>query len=157
MRVLLVHHADALTLEQDPVRHLSPRGREQADRLGARLRALGIRPARILHSDKMWTIETAQRIAAQLGVPDHAAQAGYAINTGDAVAPFLAEIAASQGDIMMCGHIDFLLRSAAALVSGNEAKRVVEFKPGNGTLAWLEGAGKDWVVTTVWRQDHPPG
>ena len=157
MRVYLIHHADALTKEQNPIRPLSPKGRGQADRLGVRLRALGVSPARILHSDKQWTLETAQRIAARLGIENRAATASYPINTDDPIAPFLAEIAATRGDIMMCGHVDYLLRSASQLVCGNEKKKVVEFKPGNGTLVCLEGEGNDWVITYMWREDHAPG
>ena len=157
MKVYLVHHVDALSAEQDPQRHISPLGRDQADRLGTRLRALGVAPARILHSDKQWTIDTAERIAAKLGAEDKTVKAAYPINTGDPVAPFVAEIAASRGDIMMCGHVDYLLRSASQLVCGNETRKVVEFKPGNGTAVCLEGKGSDWVITFAWRQDHAPG
>ena len=157
MKVYLVHHVNALPAEQDPQRHISQQGREEADRLGARFRALGVAPVRILHSDKQWTIDTAQRIAAKLGMEDRAVKAAYAINTGDAVEPFVEEIKSSKGDVMMCGHIDYLLRAASRLVCGNEKKKVVEFKPGNGTVACLEGQGDDWVVTWMWRQDHAAG
>ena len=157
MKVYLVHHVDALTAEQDPQRHISPKGRDQADRLGARLRALGATPARILHSDKQWTIDTAERIAAKLGASDKTAQATYPINTGDPVEPFMADIASAKGDIMMCGHIDYLLRSASKLVCGDEKRKVVEFKPGNGTLVCFEGEGGNWHITYAWRQDHAPG
>jgi phosphohistidine phosphatase len=157
MKVYLVHHVDALPAEQDPQRHISPKGRAQADRLGARLNALGVAPVRILHSDKQWTIDTAVRVAAKLGAEDKTAKAAYPINTGDPVAPFMAEIAAAGGDIMMCGHVDYLLRSASKLVCGDETRKVVEFKPGNGTAVCLEGQGKDWVITFAWRDDHAPG
>ncbi len=157
MNIFLIHHADTLTIEQDPVRHLSPKGRDQADRLGARLRTLGVAPVRILHSDNQWTLETAQRIAARLGIEARTALATYPINTDDAVAPFLAEVAAARGDIMMCGHVDYLLRAASQLVRGDETKKVVEFKPGNGTVVCLEGKNRDWVIAYLWRQDHPPG
>ena len=157
MKVYLVHHVDALSAEQDPQRHISPKGREQADRLGARLRALGAAPVRILHSDKQWTIDTAERIAAKLGLEDRTAKAAYPINTDDPVAPFAAEVAAARGDIMMCGHVDYLLRSASHLVCGDEKRKVVEFKPGNGTVVCLEGDGKNFAVTFAWRQDHAPG
>jgi phosphohistidine phosphatase len=157
MKVYIVHHVDALSAEQDPQRHISPKGREQAERLGSRLRALGVAPAKILHSDKQWTIDTAERIAAKLGLEDRTAKAAYPINTGDPVEPFIAEIKAAKGDIMMCGHIDYLLRATSRLVCGNEQRKVVEYKPGNGTIACLEGQGDDWYVTFVWRQDHQPG
>jgi phosphohistidine phosphatase len=157
MKVYLVHHADALSAEQDPQRHISPKGCDQSDRLGTRFRALGVAPARILHSDKQWTIDTAVRIAAKLGAADKTAKTAYPINTGDPIAPFIAEIGAASGDIMMCGHVDYLLRAASHLVCGDETRKVVEFKPGNGTAVCLEGKGKDWVVTYAWRQDHAPG
>jgi len=157
MKVYLVHHADALSAEQDPQRHISPKGRDQADRLGVRLRALGVAPLRILHSDKQWTIDTAQRIAAKLGLEDRTAKAPYPISTDDPIGPFVAEIAAARGDIMMCGHVDYLLRAASRLVCGDERRKVVEFKPGNGTAVCLEGQGEDWVITFAWRQDHAPG
>ncbi len=157
MKVYLVHHVDALSAEQDPQRHISQKGRDQADRLGTRLRALGVAPARILHSDKQWTIDTADRIAAKLGAEDKSATAAYPINTGDPVAPFVAEITKAGGDIMMCGHVDYLLRAASQLVCGNETRKVVEFKPGNGTVVCFEGEGDAWAVTYAWRQDHAPG
>jgi len=157
MKVYLVHHVDALPAEKDPQRHISPMGREQADRLGDRFKALGVAPVRILHSDKQWTIDTAERIAAKLGLADKTAKTAYPINTDDALAPFMADIAAANGDIMMCGHVDYLLRSASKLVCGDEKRKVVEFKPGNGTAVCLEGKGSDWYITYAWRQDHAPG
>jgi phosphohistidine phosphatase len=157
MKVYLVHHADALSAEQDPQRHISQKGRDQADRLGTRFRALGVAPVRILHSDKQWTIDTAERIAAKLGTENRTAKAAYPINTGDPVAPFMSEIAAARGDIMMCGHVEYLLRSASQLVCGDENRKVVEFKPGNGTAVCIEGKGDEWVITYAWRQDHAAG
>jgi len=157
MKIYLVHHAHALTKEQDPQRHISPQGREEADRLGNRFRALGAAPVRILHSDKQWTIDTAERIAAKLGLEGRTAKAAYPVNTGDPVEPFVAEVAAAGGDIMMCGHVDYLLRAASRLVGGDEKRKVVEFKPGNGTAVCLEGEGNNWFVTYAWRQDHAPG
>ena len=64
MKVYLVHHVDALSAAQDPQRHISPMGCDQADRLGTRLCALGDKPARILHSELQWSIDTAASIAA---------------------------------------------------------------------------------------------
>jgi len=157
MKVYLVHHVDALSAEQDPQRHISEKGRQQADRLGERFRALGVSPVRILHSDKQWTIDTAERIAAKLGLESKTAKTAYPINTGDPVGPFIAEVTSSKGDIMMCGHVDYLLRAASKLVCGDEACKVVEFKPGNGTAVCIEGEGKDWAITYAWRQDHAPG
>ena len=156
-KVYLVHHVDALSAEQDPQRHISKLGCEQADRIGTRLRALGAAPVRILHSDKQWTIDTADRIAAKLGASDKTAKTAYPINTGDPLAPFMAEIAAARGDVMMCGHVDYLVRSTSHLVCGDETRKVFEFKPGNGTAVCIEGEGDNWFITYAWRADHTPG
>ena len=71
--------------------------------------------------------------------------------------PFAAEVRAARGDMMMCGHVDYLLRAASLLVCGDEKRKVVEFKPGNGTAVCLEGEGDTWAITWAWRQDHAPG
>ena len=154
MKVYLIHHANALTAEQDPERHLSELGRDQAARLGARLKKAGATPVRILHSDKQWTTETAERVAAAMGEGDKTDTAAYPVGTGDDIQPFLAEIKASQGDIAMAGHVDYLMRSASKLLCGDEAIRMVEFKPGHGTAFCLDGEGNDWAVAFGWRQDH---
>ena len=157
MKVILVHHVDALTVEQDPRRHISVKGHAQAARLGARFKALGLAPVRILHSDAQWVTDTAVAIAAKMGLENRTAKTAYPINTGDAVAPFLAEIASTKGDLMMCGHIDYLLRAVAKIVCGDEKRKVFDFKPGNGTAVCIEGEGSEWSITWAWRQDHAPG
>ena len=153
MKVYLTHHANVLSAEQDPGRHLSETGRQESDRLGAHLKAAGAAPVRILHSDKQWTKETAERIAAVMGFQDRTGIPEYPIGTGDPIAPFLAEIGAG-GDVMMVGHSDFLRRSANKLLCGDESIRVIEFKPGNCTTFCLEERDGDWAVTFGWRQEH---
>ena len=69
----------------------------------------------------------------------------------------MAEIASGGSDVMMCGHIDYLLRAASQMVCGDEKRKVVEFKPGNGTAVCFEGEGKNWHITYAWRADHGPG
>ena len=157
MKVYLVHHALNLSQEEDPERGLSEEGRAQADRIGTRLKDAGAAPVRILHSDKKWTRETAERVAAVLGLSDRTAQAEYPIATGDAVAPFVAEIKACDGDIMMAGHFDYLTRTASQLLCGDENNQIVEFKPGNGTVFCLDGSGDDWTINFGWRPEHRPG
>lgn len=157
MKVYLIHHATAFKLEEDPERHLTELGREQADRLGARFAAAGIDPVRILHSDKQWVSETAEQIADVMGLSDRLAVAGYPIDTNDDVAPFLAEIDAASGDLMMVGHVAYLRRAAARLVTGDESVQVISFKPDFGTAFCLEKEDDDWIVRFGWRQEHAAG
>ncbi len=154
MKVYLIHHANVLSAEQDPGRHLSALGHEESDRLGAAFKSAGAAPARILHSDKQWTLETAERMAVAMGAVGRTAIADYPINTGADIAPFLKEIAESDGDMMMVGHSDYLIRSASKLLCGDETNRLTEFKPGNCTAFCLEETDGDWAVTYAWRQEH---
>lgn len=157
MKVYLIHHATAFKAEEDPERHLTQLGREQADRLGARFAAAGIDPVRILHSDKQWVRETAEHIADVMGLSDRLAVAGYPIDTDDDVAPFMAEIEAADGDLMMVGHVAFLRQAAAKLVTGDESVQVISFKPDFGTAFCIEKEDGDWIVRFGWRQEHVPG
>lgn len=157
MKVYLIHHANALSREQDPERHLSRTGVEESDRLGAHFKAAGVAPVRILHSDRQWTLETAERIAVAMGAEGKTAIADYPINTGDPIEPFMKEIGICDGDIMMVGHSDYLLRSASGLLCGDENIRVIEFKPGNCTAFCLEKTGDDWAAVFGWRQEHMAG
>lgn len=157
MKVYLIHHATAFKIEEDPARHLTDLGREQADRLGGRFAAAGIDPVRILHSYKQWVRETAERIADVMGLSDRLAIAGYPIDTDDDVAPFMAEIEAADGDLMMVGHVAFLRRAAAKLVTGDESVQVISFKPDFGTAFCIEKEDGDWIVRFGWRQEHVPG
>ena len=154
MKLYLIHHANAMKPEQDPGRRLSETGRDECARLGAHLKAAGVKLARILHSDKPFTQETAERIGEALGQRDRTALAGYPCNTGHDISPFIAEIEASDGDIMMTGHSDFLVRTASKLLCGDENARVIEFKPGNATTFCLEKDGDDWVLAYAWRLEH---
>lgn len=157
MKIYLIHHTTAFKLEEDPGRHLTELGREQADRLGARFAAAGIAPVRILHSDKQWVRETAERIADVMGLSDRLAVAGYPIDTNDDITPFMAEIENSAGDIVMVGHVAYLRRAAAKLVAGDESVQVISFKPDFGSAFCLEKEDGDWIVRFGWRQEHAAG
>ena len=45
MKVYLMHHANALTAEQDPDRHLSEQGVQESERMGRFMKAQGAMPA----------------------------------------------------------------------------------------------------------------
>jgi phosphohistidine phosphatase SixA len=154
MKIYLIHHANVLPKEQDPERHLSEQGRLESDVLGAKFASAGVAPVRILHSDRPFVKETADRIAAAMGAEDKTVMSDYPITNEEPIEPFLAEIAATSGDIMMVGHSEFLIRSASKLLCGDETCRAIEFKPGNCTAFCLEETGDNWAVAYAWRHEH---
>ena len=154
MRVYLVHHANAYAASENPERPLTALGEGQADRVGRFLRDAGVRPARILHSDKLWTRQTAERVADVLGDPALPAMPAYAITNDAPVGPFVADVAKGGGDIVMTGHSEFLQRAGSQLLCGDENAAVIDFKPGNSAVFCLEGEGGRWWVSYALRQEH---
>jgi phosphohistidine phosphatase len=60
VRLVIVHHGDAVGPEVDPRRPLSPWGREAVERLAREAAARGAKPAVIWHSGKLRAKETAE-------------------------------------------------------------------------------------------------
>ena len=78
MRVYLVRHAQAEHGEPDALRRLTPHGRKQAKELAKRFARRGVRPEAILSSPLVRARETAEALAAELGVT---------VETDDRLAP----------------------------------------------------------------------
>ena len=154
MKVCLTHHANALSAEEDPERQLSEVGVSEAERLGKFMKGIDAIPSQIIHSDKQWTRETGERVAASLGQPIPVAVSNYGIAPKDPVEPFIDHVESEGGDIMMTGHGDFLLRASAKLLTGDERRWVLEFSPGNGTTFCLEKNKGAWKVVWGWRQEQ---
>jgi phosphohistidine phosphatase SixA len=154
MKVYLVHHANAYAASEKPERPLTALGEAQADRVGRHLRDAGVRPGRILHSDKLWTRQTAERVAAVLGDAGLPAIPPYDIANDAAVEPFVADLARGGEDIVMTGHSEFLQRAGSKLVCGDEFAAAIDFKPGNAAVFCIEGEGDRWWVSYALRQEH---
>src|SRR5215475_3576573 len=60
MRVVLVHHGEAVGPDVDPRRPLSPSGREVVERLAHFAATRGVKPAAVWHSGKLRAKETAE-------------------------------------------------------------------------------------------------
>lgn len=154
MRVILAHHANCFTAEQNPDRPLTDLGMAQADRIGNHLKAAGIKPRCIVHSGRLWTRQTAERVATAFGNPGLAQESAYPVFADSPLQPFLDDIASGGGDVVMTGHSEFLRRAGAVMTGGDEGRVVIEYKPGHGALFCLEGEGYDWVVSYGLRQEH---
>ena len=117
MRLYLVRHAEAAAGGPDELRPLTPAGREQARALAARLRSEGVRPDAIVSSPLVRARETAQLLAAELGVE---IRADDRVAPG-ATAPSLAEAVGGLGEtVIVVGHQPDCSRIAAALTGASE-------------------------------------
>ena len=142
MEVFLIRHAAAVdeTLElRDPLRHLTPEGREQAKGLGDRLRWHDCHPTHIWTSPLVRAVQTAELVAAGLQLP-------IAVETLPQLAPgeSLREVQkaldklARDAHVLLIGHEPsisgigtLLLGSELAALAKAEAVRISD-----GKLRW---------------------
>lgn len=117
MRIYLVRHAEAAPGEPDEARRLTPQGRNRARDVGKTLAARTPRPAAVLTSPLARAVETAELIAAALGLepePDNRLGPG-------ATAEGVRAAVAGRGDaIVVVGHQPDCGRIAATLAGGAE-------------------------------------
>ena len=138
MLLYLVRHAHAVREEEDPARPLSPRGRDEAEKLAAFFRANGaFAPAQIWHSPLLRARQTAELLAAGLSFD------GALVETPDLLpednpGELLARLEAytSARTLAVVGHEPHLSALATLLVRGK--KRPVAFDLKKGAVLALE-------------------
>ena len=117
MRIYLVRHAEAAPGQPDAQRRLTPAGLEQARRVADRLAAAEPLPDAVLHSPLVRARETAELIAAPLGIqpePDDRLAPGATADSVRAAAVGRGEAVVVVGHQPDCGEI------AAELTGGPE-------------------------------------
>ena len=118
MHLYLVRHAEAAPGEPDELRPLTPAGREQARRLGERLRKEGVRPEVVLTSPLLRARETGKLIARELGAEVRVEDALAPGATPGPLARAIQRAAASL--VVAVGHQPDCSRIAAALTGEPE-------------------------------------
>ena len=148
MRLYLVQHGLAKTAGEDPQRGLSPQGEVEVSAMANWAGNAGIAVKQIQHSGKLRAEQTATILAAQLNPADGViAIDGLAPN--DDVTSFAGRIDSASGDLMLVGHLPFLGRLTALLVTQNSQADIVRFH-NSGIVCLLNEQGKwriEWVVT----------
>ena len=117
MRVFVVRHAEAAPGEPDDLRSLTPHGKQQARELGRRFVRQGIRPDAVISSPLLRARETAEGIAAAVGVDperDERLAPGATVDDVRAVVAGRGETVVVVGHQPDCGLI-------GAAVSGGPA------------------------------------
>jgi phosphohistidine phosphatase len=121
MELYLVRHAEAAPGDPDELRPLTPTGREQARRLGERLRETGVRADVVLTSPLLRARETGRLIARELGaetaVAEELAPGATPESLRRAVRSAMPE---SRQAVVAVGHQPDCGRIAAALTGERE-------------------------------------
>ena len=131
MQIYLVQHGESKPEEIDPERRLTEGGARAVQRVADFLRMSGgLEVDTIWHSGKPRAQETAEL----LGPATHAGEGAIMQHDGlapkDAVEPIQRELEQESSNVMIVGHLPFLGRLAALLLTGNADNDVVAFQFG---------------------------
>jgi phosphohistidine phosphatase len=144
--IVLVHHADAVGPDVDPMRRLSDAGRAAATRLAAEAAARGVRPDHVWHSGKLRARQTAELFwrACNPLAPFSAARG---LQPDDPPAWIRDELAAESRSILVVGHMPHLDRLLRLMLQGGPPGSAAGF-PLHGCVA-LERDAERWKE--MWR------
>jgi len=144
MAIFLVQHGKSLPKDQDPEQGLSPRGREDVERIAAMARGYGVQVGSIVHSGKKRARETAEIFAVALKPAGDVAER-EGLKPLDHVAAF-AEGLDVHSRLMIVGHLPFMERLTSFLVTGDMEPPVLKFQ--NGGIVCLDQGpeGKGWII-----------
>ena len=130
MKLYLVQHADALPKSENPERPLSEQGVADAVRMAAYLESVGVRVDEVVHSGKKRAEETANILGGAIW-PGNSTLEMESLGPNDSTDHLYHGAQASGGDICVVGHMPFMGRIAARLLTGAEDGMNIGFTPGS--------------------------
>ena len=149
MRLVIVHHGEAVGPEVDLRRPLSPWGREAVDRLAADAAARGVKPAVIWHSGKLRAKETAEAFW-RVCNPFAEFSATRDLQPGDPPAWMRERLRGESRDVLIAGHYPHLPGLLAAMNCGTAPF------PQNGVVS-LVSSDEGQTFSEEWRLLCPDG
>ncbi len=134
MALFLVQHGTCLPKDLDPERGLSEQGIQEVTNIAADADSHKIHVTRIYHSGKKRALQTAEIIATALQ-PENGVHSTSGLNPLDDVVSFL-NVIEKEDHIMLVGHLPFMEKLTAFLITGNAGNSIVRFQ--NGGIVCLE-------------------
>jgi phosphohistidine phosphatase len=144
MALYLIQHGKSLSKDQDPDQGLSAEGIAETERIARLAKDVGVAVSQIRHSVKTRARQTAEIFAAALN-PKHGIQEVSGIKPLDDVAAYAANIDPAE-DIMLVGHLPFMERMTAFLITGSIDKPVFKFQNSGIVCLDKDPEAKAWVI-----------
>ncbi|MBW2487965.1 MAG: phosphohistidine phosphatase SixA [Deltaproteobacteria bacterium] len=126
MALYLVQHGKSLPKDRDPDQGLSEEGKAETEMIAQTAKNKGIIVSQIRHSVKTRARQTAEILARALN-PDQGVQEIVGIKPMDDVAMVAADLDPAE-NTMLVGHLPFMERMTAFLVTGSIDKPVFKFQ-----------------------------
>jgi phosphohistidine phosphatase len=144
MALYLVQHGKSLPADVDPDQGLSTEGVAETERMARMAQDAGLKIKGILHSGKLRARRTAEILAASL-TPPEGTNLSPGLNPLDDVQPWRTCLNPSA-DLMLVGHLPFMERLAALLVSGSLERPVIKFQNSGIVCLDHEPSGLHWII-----------
>jgi phosphohistidine phosphatase len=145
MDLYLVQHAEAKQEDEDPTRSLTCRGAECIRKVAHYAsRYLNIDIARIIHSGKKRSIQTAEVLAEELK-PAKGMDQGQEMNPLSGPWGWVERLSQTEENLMLVGHLPHLKRLASLLLCQDESKQFLEFRQG-GIISFSRNESGIWAL-----------
>lgn len=146
MALYLIQHGKSLPKDQDPDQGLSAEGIAETERIANLAKDYGVSISQIRHSVKTRARQTAEIFANALNPKQGIEEIG-GIKPMDEVAEFAAGIDAAE-DVMLVGHLPFMERLTAFLITGSIDRPVFKFQNSGIVRLDKDPATAAWII--VW-------
>lgn len=144
MALYLVQHGQSLPKDKDPQKGLSEEGISETKRIAEVAKGYGVPVAGITHSGKTRARQTAEIFAATLE-PAGGLQARSGLNPLDDVTAFAGDIDSTENR-MFVGHLPFMERLTAHLITGSIEKPVFKFQNSGIVCLDKDPDTQSWVI-----------
>jgi phosphohistidine phosphatase len=145
VQLYLVQHGEAKTENEDPERPLTDQGVDDVARVARHaVEQFGVRAGRVVHSGKTRARQTAEIWS---GLLDAYIERADALAPKDDPTTWRQRLDAEADDLLLVGHLPYLARLAALLLTGVSDHSVIRFRQGG--LVGLERTDQGWVVSVV--------
>jgi len=149
MNIYLVQHADAKSDQEDPLRPLSAKGREDITRVSAYLSQLNIPVSKIFHSTKVRAKQTAEILFEHLK-PAKGVSEADGLSPLDAPALWAERFKELPDGVVLIGHLPHLARLTYLLLCGDIDKKIVSFRMAGIVCLGSDDTGAwslQWMLT----------
>lgn len=144
MALFLVQHGKSLPGDKDPKKGLSKEGITETERIARVAEEYGVRVGGITHSGKTRAQQTADIFASALE-PKSGVRRSMGMNPLDDVTVY-AETLNSEEDQMLVGHLPFMERLTAYLITGSIEKPVLKFQNSGIVCLDIHPDTRSWVI-----------
>ena len=144
MALYLIQHGKSLSKDQDPDQGLSAEGIAETERMAKLAEDYDIAVSQIRHSVKTRARQTAEIFAKALR-PKEGIREVSGIKPLDDVAAYAENIAPAE-DIMLVGHLPFMERMTAFLITGSIDKPVFKFQNSGIVCLDKDPEAQVWVI-----------